>query len=598
MILTRDAGAALVGLAQDIASVARPQDHVVLVDDGSRDDTVAQMGRISARSGWGHGVTVTRIACATRGQGDLGIAANLALAAAQGDWLVTLPGSMRLDLAGFAATRGLLCSQGLDLLVCGKGLPAAHRLILHRRLLTPALRWQEGQQSHGDLAFVMRAELAAKRPRRVPHALCANRPETVPNMGFSAAAQTLISAFPGARGWISAQSSEWGLLPDADALTPWNIPAPRNIPEPLPSPSRVRAAKLRIACLGRHATRQPFAYAAMQPLWSDFAERTTEPETADLTIFAHPADVQVQTGLTPRRPLVLLSEESFWDSIFSPDPLASTVTLASPDGPVALHQRNHHNASIFQHQVFPYYLLTHHRFAVRYAARFARNAKLSRSDWLQAFANRPVRTVFVAARRPESFHDISVPAGNIMGLCAWRTRLAQQCRNVVERVGEGWPGNAGRFEARDWHLEKLVRFDGRALMISAIENTHQPNYLSEKLLDAFACGALPLFMASPLHRVHDLGLPETAWVNLWGLGAEQAAQVVDGMEAPGAEVCDAYARAQARLATLFCDNRLWLQERRRLASALRADLTELANLGPAAFSPNPPNHCVSHATAR
>jgi hypothetical protein len=581
LILTRDAGSALSGLAQDIAAVARAGDSVVLVDDGSRDDTLSHIARITTAAGWGAGTGVTRIICTARGEGDAGIAANIALQAAKGDLIVMLPGGMRLNRDAFIAARDQSVAQKADLLVCGRGLPSAHRLILHRRLLTPALRWAEGGQAHGDLNFVLRAEQSAQNLRRQMPVFSETPPDTVPNKGFSAAAQAFVTRQPGARGWLLARSAEWDLPPGADPHAPWLL---HWVTPPLAAPVRTGVARLRIACLGRHANRQPFAYAALRPLWQEFADLTGPSDVADLLLLAHPSDAGEVPDLAERArriPAALLSEEPFWDTLFSPDPLAKTIPVQTADGQALLHQRNHHNAAVFRHQVIPYYLLTHHRFAIRYAARFARNAALDAADWQQAFASRPLRSVFMAARRVEGFHDIKLAEGNIMGLCAWRTRLAQTCRNAVERSGEGWPGSPGRFGVADWHLDKLVRLDGKALMISALENTHQPDYLSEKLFDAFACGALPLYMASPLHRVHDLGLPEQAWINLWGTGPGGAARMVDALAAPGPGVCAAYAGAQKCLATIFTDNRLWLAERRRLAQALRAVVTELTDLGPA-----------------
>ncbi|KKM23397.1 hypothetical protein LCGC14_1615570, partial [marine sediment metagenome] len=89
--LTRDAGPTFAALAQDIAALARPGDRVVLVDDGSGDDTVARIGHFTAFEGWGPGVAVSRIVTGAPASGDLGIAVNLALSARNRSASIRIP---------------------------------------------------------------------------------------------------------------------------------------------------------------------------------------------------------------------------------------------------------------------------------------------------------------------------------------------------------------------------------------------------------------------------------------------------------------------------------------------------------------------------
>ena len=124
----------------------------------------------------------------------------------------------------------------------------------------------------------------------------------------------------------------------------------------------------------------------------------------------------------------------------------------------------------------------------------------------------------------------------------------------------------------------MARLDGRARLQGAIENTHQPDYITEKFFDAFACGAVPLYYASPGHRIHDLGLPPESWLNLYGLtpavAAERLRGWLEGRFAPGFSA-DTFAAAQARLNRLFCDRSAWGNERARLARALPRVLAEV-----------------------
>jgi hypothetical protein len=273
-------------------------------------------------------------------------------------------------------------------------------------------------------------------------------------------------------------------------------------------------------------------------------------------------------------PVVLLSEEPFWDSLWSPDPLARKVTIETRFGALPVIQLNHHTTAIFNFATIPYLLLTEPGFIAAYAGRFARNARQSAADWRQDFAARPQDAVFMAAHRPEPFHDISFPAGGLIGLCAWRTRLAEAMPGQVVRLGTGWAPGSDRLALDDWHLDKLTRLDRQARILSAIENTHQPAYVTEKLFDAFACGARPAYFAAPDHHVHRLGLPAEAWVNLHGLDPATAAERLAGLVWDNA-FFEAYHAAQAALARLFGEPALVLAERRRLAVAVAGALAEV-----------------------
>ena len=354
---------------------------------------------------------------------------------------------------------------------------------------------------------------------------------------------------------------------------------------PQTGPSQTGRAALRVACLGPHRHRMPLAYPALAPLWEGRLAAAA-PEAADLVIFAHPQDPLTLDAATARaiagRTAVLFSEEPFWDSLFSPDPLAPLVTLrAAHLGQVTVHQRNHHTSAVFAWDRLPYLTLTEPRFAAAYARLFARNAALTPEDWRRAFAARPLQAAFMAERRPEAFHDLALPGGDVVGLCAWRTRLAEgYATGRVARLGASWQGGPARFDLADWHADKLDRLDGQARLISAIENTHQPAYVSEKLFDAFACGARPLYLASPGHRMRDLGLPPQSWINLWGLSSAEAPAAIDSLPWD-AEFAAAYTQAQAHLARLWSDAGLIAAERARIGRAVLADLQRLADLGPA-----------------
>ncbi len=338
---------------------------------------------------------------------------------------------------------------------------------------------------------------------------------------------------------------------------------------------------IRIFKFGPHSHRTPLSYPALTPLWDGFVELVDRPERADLYLFAHTLDVSgapralVEDWRRRRRPVVILSEEPFWDTIWGRRPLDRRRVLDTAWGALPVIQLNHHTSTIFDFDRIPYYLLTNHRFANVYAARFYRNARRGAADWRESFSRRPHDLVFMFERRPEPHHDVAWDEGNIIGLCAWRTRLAESCSGPgVKKLGRSWQGGASRFEIGNWHLDKITRLDDRARTISAVENTHQPNYVTEKFFDAFACGARPLYFASSRHRIHEFALPEASWENLFGLSPEAAAGCAVGAALPP-DFFDAYAEAQNRLESLFADPANWVEERARLARALRQELEQV-----------------------
>lgn len=342
---------------------------------------------------------------------------------------------------------------------------------------------------------------------------------------------------------------------------------------------------IRIHLSGLHADRSPLSYPALAPLFTPHIRLLPRPKSADLLMFSHSLDIEAMPAAVYEYwratdcPIVLLSEEPFWDTIWAKKPLQKARNLTTKFGAVPVTQLNHHTSDVFDFDQIPYYLLTNLQFASAYAYRFRRNAAKCATDWQADFAAYPVDTSFMAVRRDESFHNVRHKRGDIIGLCAWRSELALACNSgVIERLGQSWDRKwdqgRNRFDLRDWHLDKLTKQDRRSRLFSALENTHQPNYLSEKLFDAFALASRPIYFASPGHRAHDLGLPTEAWINLYDLPVAEAVQRLEA--APfDAAFFTAYVEAQHQLERLFTDTEIFIAERARLQSAVLRALTEI-----------------------
>ncbi|MBR9865383.1 MAG: hypothetical protein GYB24_18305, partial [Rhodobacteraceae bacterium] len=141
--------------------------------------------------------------------------------------------------------------------------------------------------------------------------------------------------------------------------------------------------------------------------------------------------------------------------------------------------------------------------------------------------------------------------------------------------GLGWRKGGRRQALADWHLDKLQELDGRCRFVSALENTHQPAYLTEKFFDAFAVGGVPLYYASDSHRVHRC-VPAGGWVNLFGQTPEEAVETIDSF-AFDAAFYEAYTETQARLAETFGSPRALLADRDRFCAALIGEMQSLCD---------------------
>lgn len=336
---------------------------------------------------------------------------------------------------------------------------------------------------------------------------------------------------------------------------------------------------LRVHLAGAYQHRQPLAYAPVLRAMDGNVTLCATLDSADLVVLAHTKDLdqmgqQLRAWLRKDQRLVLLSEEPFWDTIWGTNPLLRQQVQVTSEGQLAISVLNHATSAVFDFDRIPYLMLTDPRFQVHYAQRFRRNAQLDTADWQRHFASQTA-IVFMAERRRNARYDFALPEADILGLAAWRTRLAELCTDPrVSRCGKGWPGHWQDRQALPyWHADKLSTLDGRCLILSAVENTHQAGYISEKILDAFAVGAIPLYMAGPAHRVHNL-LPDGGWLNLYGLTEKAAAHQLQAFR-PDEEFLAGYAASQRRLARIFCDPDVAQAELGLLAGRLMAELRQV-----------------------
>ncbi|MGR3378673.1 glycosyltransferase family 10 domain-containing protein [Salipiger abyssi] len=329
------------------------------------------------------------------------------------------------------------------------------------------------------------------------------------------------------------------------------------------------------AALGDYAHRQPLAYAQIRARCLGDIRVVADPARADIVAVAHSKDLDRHAPalrqFSADQRLVLLSEEPFWDTIWGHDPLRRDLRHPAPDGPLPVTQLNHRTSRLYAFDRIPYFLLTDGHFRTRYALWFGRNARKSPRDWQAHFAALPGQAAFMMARRVSPRYEVAFPGSSLRSLCNQRSAIAEACRGPgFAHMGKGWPDNTIRQTLVDWHLEKYLALRGRFRFVSAIENTHEPAYVTEKLFDAYALGSVPLYMAGPDHRVRELAPDPESWVNLWDTAPERVPERLSAV-AFGPAFCDAYTAQQQRLAELFRDRATLDAELDRLRAALVAE---------------------------
>lgn len=331
---------------------------------------------------------------------------------------------------------------------------------------------------------------------------------------------------------------------------------------------------------GGYRNRQPLAYAAIREHLGDRVALVDRAEDARLLSVSHHRDFDLFgdriLALMRRAPhlrVVLLSEEPFWDSIWMPDPLARRQSYDTGHGRIPYEILNHGTCAIYHATRIPYFLLTDPRYIRHYRPMLERNAGLSADTWQRHFAQVPHDAAFLGIRRTGPLLQPARPEAGLWPLSVWRSEFTARCQGGhVIREGRGWVCGPPRQDLPDWHADKLRRFDMNCRYMSAFENTHQPDYISEKIYDALAIGAIPLSAASGDHSAHRLLGPE-GWLNFFD--RLDPVPVFDAGQPVDPATCAAYARLQERMARLFCDRAAIEAEYDRFCDALLGALEEV-----------------------
>lgn len=340
--------------------------------------------------------------------------------------------------------------------------------------------------------------------------------------------------------------------------------------------------KIKYFLAGKHSHRTPLSYCNIQSsLIEQGIERTLNIDDANCIITGFSADLPelIKELKCRNKSIIIISEELLWDLTWSKNVNLSEINQEQMLNNTIIKylHLNHINSDIFDFNLIPYFLLTDSKYISRYILAFQRVLKLSKREILEHWNNLPQSIAFIQEKRLDSAHEYVFDQTKPIKLSKFRTDLAINVNmDNVYVEGKGWPSKshdshqAVRQEIPDWHLDKLSKLNKKFRFVSALENVHHQNYVTEKIFDAYSSMAVPIYYASNDHYIWKL-LKHSSFVNLYGMSAEEASNSINCFQ-PGLDFVDRYIKDIKYLHELFSNITNFKTETANIACKLRQNL--------------------------
>ena len=333
--------------------------------------------------------------------------------------------------------------------------------------------------------------------------------------------------------------------------------------------------------MGKHSNRTPMAYTVYRRLFEAYIDFVDLIDNADVVILGFLVDLnglseRLKTAISknPNLKVIVISEEPLWDCLNGGDFHQKQASFIKDDYEFVHYNLNHVTTKIFSFSYIPYFITTDDNYFSRYSFLFKSKKLLNSECYKSKWDAATKRLVFYIQKRLESRYSKTFPYVDVIGLSEYRTKLAMiSDPNITMVHGEGWNGDGKRQILPDWHLDKIVSLRDDCYMLSAIENTHLNNYVTEKLFDAFAIDSVPLYYAGPNHK--SLGLVHPgSFLNLYNLDINEAKNLIEGFE-PTTEFLENYIDSQLRLTELFGRPETLIYERLNVVSKVLAEINKI-----------------------
>ena len=258
---------------------------------------------------------------------------------------------------------------------------------------------------------------------------------------------------------------------------------------------------IKVSLYGQHSNRTPLAYSSYKKFSEGKITQTT-PEDCEILVsgsygdFAENIDeIRMLKKKKPELQLVVISEEPYWDTVcfrniceeISPNKLQ----LKHYEN-VEIHFFGYLNSDLFEYKKIPHFLTTDINYIVRY--------RILIENQMRNLEGEKSGIVGMFERRVGDWHIYD--KGDVKSLCNYRSELASRLSEVSVIYGVGHsPETRPRQLFPDWHLDKLARCSGKYKLMFAIENTLHPEYVTEKIFDAYACGSIQIYYGPKNHSV-------------------------------------------------------------------------------------------------
>ena len=345
---------------------------------------------------------------------------------------------------------------------------------------------------------------------------------------------------------------------------------------------------MKIILLGKHSNRTPLSYPEYQRLSgfdiSFHTEKSKIPTQVDFIVTGFSIDIKsnAETILNiqknnPSSKVVVLSEEPLWDTLWSGDYSSKTSEIQHENQIIKYYVLNHVTTNIFSFNKFPYFITTNNDFFVRYNSLFKQNSLLSNKEISTIWTNAKIRQAFYAENRQGDKYQVSNRKFDIYGLSTFRSQLAALSKEKNKLVmGSGWGENKIRQKLPDWHLDKLASLNRNSFMVSALENTHQPFYITEKIFDSYAVLGIPLYYASKNHAINQF-LPHESYINLYNQSPKEASNKIKNFTT-NTHFIEQYRETQLFLSKLFSNPVEYQDERKKVLSKITKELEALTHI--------------------
>lgn len=320
---------------------------------------------------------------------------------------------------------------------------------------------------------------------------------------------------------------------------------------------------IRIFLWGTHSKRTPLAYHNILRHVSSQIQVVESPVNADVIVTGFEKDyldhadaLRALQGSKNSPKLTVVSEEPLWELLWTSNPLdaKNRLLLDGTEWSYIFRSGYLFGENIYSGLDFPYIAITQNNFIAFYRYLINKNySTFTASDIKKDLVRtKEVRLAALLEYRPQDSFVKNLAEKDVSSLSQLRTLLCDRFQENVDYIsGKGWgTNNRERQASPDWLLEKLSLLYRKATFMMAMENIHHIDYVSEKVIDAFACLSIPIVYCNP--RSHSIFkyISEAAVINLYGKSLDESIEHLRAYR-PDSCVCDAYHASLKRLHELL-----------------------------------------------